>query len=51
MVFIFMNENKKKQEKKEPFGFVIFLKKGTKKGTYNNYMQEMRLRTNEMFFR
>ena len=45
-------KNKKKQTKKRATWVRdIFKEKTKQKGTYNNLIQEMQLRDNEMFFR
>ena len=45
-------KNKKKQTKKRATWVRdIFKEKKKQKGTYNNLIQEMQLRDNEMFFR
>ena len=48
---IFMDEDKKKKEKKRITWIRDIFKERNQKGTYNNLIQEMRLRDNEMFFR
>ena len=48
---IFMDEDKKKKEKKRTIWVRDIFKERNQKGTYNNFIQEMRLRDNKMFYR
>ena len=48
---VFMDEDKMKKEKKRTTWVRDIFKERNQKGTYNNLIQEMRLRDNEMFFR